>query len=82
MDETPCQCVTIQMKTFEQYFHVVLFIVLCMVVLTFRSVDKTIVCYHSNESYRAVLSCGTVYYAGAFNAVDQDLGYNNENKST
>ena len=29
----------------------------------FQSVDETVVCDHSNESYRAVLSCGTVYYA-------------------
>ena len=37
---------TIQLKASEQYFHVVL------VVLTFQSVDETL-----------VLSCGTVYYA-------------------
>ena len=41
----------------------VLFITLYKVVLTFKSVDKTLVCDHSNESYCAVLSCGTVYYA-------------------
>ena len=34
------------------------------VVLTFESVDEILKCYHSNESYWAVLSCGTVYYAG------------------
>ena len=51
------------MKAIEQYFHVVLFITLYKVVLTFKSVDETLVCGHSNESYRAVLSCGTVYYA-------------------
>ena len=52
------------MKAIEQYFHVVLFIMLYKVVLTFKSVDETLVCDHSNESYRAVLiSCGTVYYA-------------------
>ena len=33
------------------------------VVVTFKSVDKTLVCDHSYESYSAVLSCGTVYYA-------------------
>ena len=42
------------MKTIEQYFHVVLFIMLYKVVLTFKSVDETLVCDHSNESYRAV----------------------------
>ena len=55
--------VSIQMKAIGQYFHVVLFIMLYKVVLTFKSVDETLVCDHSNESYRAVLSCGTVYYA-------------------
>ena len=51
------------MKASEQYFHVVLFIMLYRMVLTFESVDKTLVCDHSNESYWTVLSCGTVYYA-------------------
>ena len=45
------QCVTFQMKAIEQYFHVVLFIMLHKVVLTFKSVDGTPVCGHSNESY-------------------------------
>ena len=44
------------MKAVEQYFHVVLFIMLYKVVLTLKSVDETLVCDHSNESYRAVLS--------------------------
>ena len=39
------------MKAIEQYFHVVLFITLYKVVLTFKSVDETLVCDHSNESY-------------------------------
>ena len=42
---------TIQMKAIEQYFHVVLFILLYKVVLTFKSVDETLVRDHSNESY-------------------------------
>ena len=42
---------TIQMKANEQYFHVVLFIMLYKVVLNFKSVDETLVCNHSNESY-------------------------------
>ena len=33
------------------------------VVLTFQSVDETLVCDHSNESYWAKLECDTVYYA-------------------
>ena len=51
------------MKVSEQYFHVVLFIMLYKLVLTLNSVDETLVCDHSNESYWAVLSRGTVYYA-------------------
>ena len=43
--------VTIQMKAIEQYFPVVLFIMLCKVVLTFESVDEILKCDHSNESY-------------------------------
>ena len=54
---------TIQVKATEQYFPVVLFIMLYKVVLTFESVDEILKCDHSNESYSAVLSCGTVYYA-------------------
>ena len=51
------------MKAIEQFFHVVLFITQYKLVLTFKSVDEGLVCDHSNESYWAVLSCGTVYYA-------------------
>ena len=40
-----------QMKAIEQYFHVVLFIMPYKVVLTFKFVDETLVCDHSNESY-------------------------------
>jgi len=54
--------VTIQMKAIEQYFHVVLFIMLYKVVLTFKSVDETLVCDHSNGSYLRVLSCRTLYF--------------------
>ena len=43
--------VTIQMKATEQYFPVVLFIMLYKVVLTFESVDEILWCDHSNESY-------------------------------
>ena len=52
---------TIQVKATEQYFPVVLFIVLYQVVITFESVDEILQCNHSNKSYWAVLSCGTVY---------------------
>ena len=53
--------VTIQMKATEQYFPVVLFIMLYKVVLTFESDDQILKCDHSNESYGAVLS-STVYH--------------------
>ena len=43
--------VTIQVKVTEQYFPVVLFIVLYKVVLTFGSVEKILQCDLSNESY-------------------------------
>ena len=43
--------VTIQMKATEQYFPVVLFIMLYKVVLSFESVDEILKCDHSNESY-------------------------------
>ena len=54
---------TIQMKATEQYFPVMLFIMLYEVVLAFESEDEILKCDHSNESYRAVLSCDAVYYA-------------------
>ena len=49
------------MKATEQYFHVVLFIMLYKVVLTFKSVDETLVCDHLNESCLVALSLGTAY---------------------
>ena len=39
------------MKATEQYFPVVLFILLCKVVLTFESVGEILKCDRSNESY-------------------------------
>ena len=54
---------TIQMKATKQYFPVVLFIMLYKVVPTFEFVDEILKCDHSNESYWAILSCGTVYYS-------------------
>ena len=43
--------VTIQMKATEQYFPMVLFIMLYKAVLTFESEDEILWCDHSNESY-------------------------------
>ena len=42
--------VTIQMKATEQYFPVVLFIMLYKVVLTFESVDEILKCDHLDET--------------------------------
>ena len=41
----------VKMKATEQYFPVVLLIMLYKVVLTFESVDEIIKCDHSDESY-------------------------------
>ena len=38
---------TIQVKAIEQYFSVVLFLILCKVVLAFESVDEILKCDHS-----------------------------------
>ena len=45
------QSMTIQMKATEQYFPVVLFIMLYKVFPTFESVDEIPKYDHSNESY-------------------------------
>ena len=42
--------VTIQIRAAEQYFPVVMFIMLYKVVLTFESVDEILKCNHSNQS--------------------------------
>jgi len=53
--------VTIQMKATEQYFPVVLFIMLYKVILTFESVNEIIWFDHSNETFLAVLSHGAIH---------------------
>ena len=40
-----------QVKSTDQYFRVVLFIMLYEIILTCGSVDDIIKCDHSNESY-------------------------------
>ena len=52
------------MKATEHYFPMVLFIKLYKVVLTFESVNKTLPCDHSEKSFSAVLSYGTVCFFG------------------
>ena len=55
--------VIIQIKATEQYFLGELYNKFYKVVLTFESVDEILKCDHSNESYWAAVSCGTVYNA-------------------
>ena len=50
-------------EAIKHLFPMVLFIIQYKVVLIFVSVDEILKCDHSNESYRAVLSNGDVYYA-------------------
>ena len=52
--------VSIKMKATEQYFPVVLFIMLYKVVLTFEFVDEILKCDHLNESYPAIPSSRAV----------------------
>ena len=54
--------VTIQMEDTEQYFPVVLFIMLYRVVVIFESVDEILKCNHSNvwKLLRTQLSCGAL----------------------
>ena len=54
---------TIQVKSIEQYFPVVLFIMLYKAVQTFYFIDEVLQCDHSDKSFLAVLSRGGVYYA-------------------
>ena len=54
--------VTIQMKATEQYFTLVLFVMLYKVVLTVEYVHEILWFDHLNESHSAVLPCDTVYY--------------------
>ena len=57
MDEIPN--VNHSIKVTEQYFHVVLLIMLYKVVLTFESIDKILTCDQSNVA-NAILFCGAV----------------------
>ena len=51
------------MKATEEYFPVVLFIILYKVVLTFEPVDEIVKFHRSNQSYWAVLSCSAIYFS-------------------
>ena len=58
--------VTIQMKATEQYFPVVLFIMLHKVVLTFESVNKVLWCVPLKESSSKVLFHDTTCFLGPY----------------
>ena len=49
--ESSDEILIIQIKVIEQYYPVVLFIMLKKMVLTFESVDEILKRDHSNESY-------------------------------
>ena len=51
------------MKSTEQYFPVVLFIMLFKVVLIFKSVSETTMCDYFNESCREILFHHTVLFS-------------------
>ena len=53
--------VTIQMKATEQYFPLVLLIMLHKVVLTFEPVNEVLKCTYSNESCLAVCLCSALF---------------------
>ena len=59
-----------------QYFPVVLFIILFMVVPTFESVNEILLCDHLNKSYCAVLSCVTLCYALQGGSIFSVCGWN------
>ena len=59
--------VIIQRKHLQQYFHEILFFL--QVVQTSDSVDETRRCDHSNETFSAVLSHGTICFLAKFGIV-------------
>ena len=62
--------VTIQMKATEQYFPVVLFIMLYKVVLNFESMDETPWCDHLNEASLAALPHDNLSF---FNVIQNEV---------
>ena len=76
--------VTIQMKAIEQYFHVVLFVMLFKVVLTFESVNETLVRDQSSGSYWAALKCVLfimLYKVFQLKSLDETLVCDHPNES-
>ena len=50
----------------EQYFPVVLFIMLYKVVLTFETADEILCCDHSNETFLGALSHGASFFSAFY----------------
>ena len=77
--------VNIHLKATEQYFHVVLFIMLYKVVLNFKSVDETPVCDHSIEAiehyFHVVLFIMLYKVVLSFKSVDETLVCDHSNES-
>ena len=73
------------MKAIEQCFHVALFIMLYKVVLTFKSVDETLVCtiqMKAIEQYFHVVLFIMLYkVVVTFKSVDETLVCNHSNES-
>ena len=76
---------TIQIKATEQYFRVVLFIMLYKVVLTFKSVDETLVCDHqmkaTEQYFHVVLFIMLYKVVLTFKSVDETLVCDHSNES-
>lgn len=75
---------TIQVKAIEQSFHVVPFIILYKGVLTFNSLNKTLVYDLSNESFEQFFRMRWCisFYCMMYTSVDETLvcGYLNESQ--
>ena len=71
---------TIQMKATEQYFPVVLFVMLYKVILTFQSVDEILKCVLNSPFLWCRLLCCTRRFL-TFGSVDQILKCDHSNES-
>ena len=65
------------MKATEQYFPVMIFIMLCKVVLTFESVDEILKCDYSNKTSLTVLPYGIVCFS-VFYKMKSDVFWNSD----
>ena len=63
------------MKATEQYFPVVLFIMLYKVVLTFESVDEILWCDHSNDTSFVELLHSTSHFLGFYKKKERNMQF-------